>query len=180
MKIGFAILLENESHNFARRMELELCDKFGLCWGLKQSPHITIKSPFDTDKLEPFVIYLENLSKNTPSFDVELRGFNYFKQKVIFLEVIETPLLKRLHVQILKDLEHEFKIKPHQLEGRNIKFHSSLALNDVTTTKFKKAKSYLKKYHPKFKFKAKTLGIFYYLGEDAGWVIVRKINLKSG
>ena len=179
MRIGFAILLDDESHNFARKIELELCDKFGLGWGLKQSPHITIKSPFDTDKLEPFVKCLENLAKNTKSFDVELRGFNYFEPKVVFLDVIENPSLKRLHVRILEDLKKKFKIKPHELEGKNIKFHSTLALDDVTKTKFQKAKSYLKKYKPKFKFKAKTLGIFYYLGEDGGWIIVRRINLKS-
>jgi 2'-5' RNA ligase len=179
MRIGFAILLDDESHNFARKMELELCDKFNLCWGLKQSPHVTIKSPFDTNKLEPFVKYLENLAKNCKSFDVELNGFNYFEPKVIFLNVKENPPLKKLHFKILEDMKKKFKIEPHELEGKRIKFHSTLALGDVTKAKFQKAKEYLKRYKPKFKFKAKTLGIFYYLGEEAGWVIVRRIKLKS-
>jgi len=39
-------------------------------------------------------------------------------------------------------------------------------------------KEYLKKYKPKLKFKAKTIGVFYYLGEDAGWAIVKRISLK--
>ena len=178
MRIGFAILLDDESHNFARQMELELCDKFGLCWGLRQSPHVTIKAPFDTEKLEPFVDYLEGLAKEIVPFDVELNGFNYFKPKVIFLDVKENPSLKDLHFRILKDVKEKFKIEPHQFEGENVKFHSSLALEDVTEEKFEKAKKYLTKYNPNFKFKAKTLGIFYHLG-DAGWVIVRRINLKS-
>jgi 2'-5' RNA ligase len=178
MEIGFAILLYDESHNFARQMELALCNKFGLCWGLRQSPHITLKSPFDTDTLEPFVNYLESLAKEIVSFYIELNGFNYFEPKVIFLDVKENPSLKELHFRILKDLKKKFKIEPDKFEGENVKFHSSLALEDVTEEKFKKAKEYLTKYKPNFKFKARTLGIFYHLG-DAGWVIVRRINLKS-
>ena len=178
MRIGFAILLDDKSHNFARQIELELCHKFGLCWGLRQSPHITIKAPFDTNKLEPFVEYLESLSKEIVPFNVELDGFNYFEPKVIFLDVKENPSLKKLHFRILEDMKKKFKIEFHEFEGKNIKFHSGLALSDVTEKKFKEAKKYLTKYKPKFKFKAKTLGIFYHLGE-AGWVIVRRINLKS-
>lgn len=178
MRIGFAILLDGESYNFARQIELELCDKFGLCWGLRQSPHITIKAPFDTNKLEPFVDYLESLAKEIGPFDVELDGFNYFKPKVIFLDVKENPSLKELHFRILKDLKEIFEIEPNPLEGENIKFHSSLALEDVTENKFEKAKEYLTKYKPHFKFKVKTLGIFYHFA-DVGLVIVRRINLMS-
>lgn len=179
MKIGFAVLLDDKSHNFARQVELELCDKFGLCWGLKQSPHITIKAPFTAQKLAPFVKYLENVAKTCKPFDIELNGFNYFWQKVIFLDVKENPTLKKLHLKVLDDMEKKFKIEQHEFEGKNIKFHSTIALGDVTKARLRKAKEYLKKYKPTFKFKTKTLAIFYYLGKEAGWVIVRRINFKS-
>lgn len=179
MDIGFAILLEDECHNYARKLELELCEKFGLCWGLKQSPHITIKAPFQTDKLSPFVEYLESLAKEIRPFEVELEGFNYFDNKVIFLDVKENSPLKDLHFRILKDLQSKFNIKPHELEGKNVKFHSTIATGDVNEENIDKAKRYLKKYHPKFMFTVNTLGIFYYLGEDAGWIMVRMIKLGS-
>lgn len=180
MNIGFAILLEDECHNYARKLELALCEKLGLCWGLKQNPHITIKAPFETDKLEPFAEYLESLAKEIAPFKVELEGFNYFGKKVIFLDVKENSQLSKLHFRILKDVQNKFHIKPHKLEGKNVKFHSTIATGDVTEEKFDKAKQYLKKYHPKFKFTANTFGIFYYLGEDAGWIIVRRIKFGKG
>jgi len=178
MRIGFAILLDDKCHNFARKIELELCDKFGLCWGLKQSPHITIKQPFETKELEPFIKYLKKLAKNCKSFDVKLCGFNYFEPRVIFLDVKDNPSLKKLHFRIIRDMKKIFKIVPRKLEGNSIRFHSTLAVNDVTKARFLKAKEYLKKYKLKFKFRARTLGIFYYLGEDSGWIIVERINLK--
>lgn len=178
MDIGFAILLDDECHNYSRKLELELCEKFGLCWGLKQSPHITIKAPFETEKLNPFVEYLENLVKEISQFEIELEGFNHFGNKVLFLDVKENKKLKDLHFRILDDLQNKFNIQPHELEGDNVKFHSTIATGDVTSEKFSKAKKYLEKYHPKFKFTARTLGIFYYLGEEAGWIIVRRIRFS--
>ena len=178
MRIGFAILLDDESHNFARKLELELCHNFGLCWGLKQSPHITIKASFVVDDLEPFFVYIDSLAKEVSPFEIVLEGFGYFEPKVIFLDVKENPLLKNLHLRILNDLKAKFNIEPNEFEGENVKFHSTLSLEDVADDKFKEAKEYLlKKYKPRFKFRAKTLGVFYDLGE-AGWVIVRRINLK--
>ena len=179
MKIGFAVLLDDESHNFARKIEFELCNKFGLCWGLKQSPHITIKAPFNTRKIEPFVNYLENLAKQTQPFDIELDGFDYFEPKVIFLNVRENAKLKELHSKILKDLKEKFSIVPHALEGKSIRFHSTVALEDVTKKKFREAKKYLKNYHPRFKFKANSFGIFLYLGKEAGWIIIRRVKLNG-
>lgn len=178
MRIGFAILLDDKSHNVARKIELELCDKFGLCYGLKQSPHITIKAPFDTTNISPFVNYFELVAKKTKPFDIELEGFNYFEPNVIFLDVKENKKLKKMHDKIIKEMEEKFSIEPHEFEGDNIKFHVTLAVVDVTKSKFIKAKEYLKKYKPKLKFKAKTIGVFYYLGEDAGWAIVKRISLK--
>jgi len=179
MHIGFAILLEDESFNFARQVELELCQKFGLCWGLKQSPHITIKAPFDTDKIEPFVDYLNSLAARTKPFEIKLEGFGYFEPKVIFLDVKENLKLKQLHFSILNYMKEKFKIEPHEFEGYNVKFHSAVALEDVSEEKFFQGKKYLKKYNPRFKFTAKTFGIFYYLGEDAGWIIARRIKISG-
>lgn len=179
MKIGFGVLLNDESHNFARQIELELCHKFQLCWGLKQSPHITIKAPFNAHRIEPFVKYLENLAKQTQPFEIELDGFSYFEPKVIFLNVRENAKLKELHFKILKDLKEKFNIAPHALEGKSIRFHSTVALEDVTKKKIREAKKYLGQYHPRFRFKVKSFGIFLYLGKAAGWIIVSRVELNG-
>ena len=162
-----------------RKLELELCEKFGLCWGLKQPPHITIKAPFKTENSEPFIHYLENLAQKTSPFEIELDGFNYFEPKIIFLDVKENSELKELHFKILKDLKKEFNIEPHEFEGENVKFHSTITTEDCTEEKFKEAKHYLKKYHPELKFSANSIGIFHYLGKEAGWIVTHIVKLKK-
>jgi 2'-5' RNA ligase len=179
MRIGFSVLLDDESHNFARELELELCKKFGLCAGLRQSPHITIKATFETDILKPFVKYLEMLSKEIKSFEIELSGFGNFKQDVIFIDVKENKHLSNLHLKILEQMKKEFGLNPDKFEGENVKFHSTIAYNDLTPTKFKDAMKYLQDFNPKFKFKIRYLCLFYNLGKDEGWIVSHKFKIKE-
>lgn len=179
MHIGFAIIPTDEIHNYARDIELELCKNFGLCWGLKQSPHITIKPPFEVKKLEPFIDYIDDLAKNLTHFEIEIDGFNSFPElKVIYLDVKESNALTKLRETIRDGLEKKFGIKPNKFEGNEWKFHSSIALTDVTEEKFQEALKYLRnKTKPHFRFIFNTLGVFYYLGEETGWIIIKRIKL---
>ena len=178
MKIGFGILLEDEAFNFVRSIELELFHKFGLLRGIKQPPHITIKSPFYTDKVEPFYQYLKDLSKRIKPFEIKLEGFGHFEKKVIFLNVKENPFLKKLHLKIIKELKEKFDVKPSKLEGKSIKFHSTIALKDFSEKEFKKIKKYLtRKYKPSLRFKARRIGIFYYLGQH-NWIVIKTVKFN--
>jgi len=180
MRIGFAVLLNDETHNFARNIELELCKKFGFCWGLKQSPHITIKPPFETDDLEKFENYLEKKAKEISSFNIEIDGFDYFKNpNVIFLNIKENKRIKQLQEDIRDELKNEHNITPTELEGDVWRFHSSVALKDVDKKKLNEALTYLKNKKAKFKFKANTLGLFYFLGEDKGWIIIKRVRISN-
>jgi 2'-5' RNA ligase len=181
MHIGFAIIPSDEVHNYTRDIELELCDKFGLCWGLRQSPHITIKPPFEVQELYPFIKYIDNLAANLKPFEIEICGFNLFPElNVIYLDVRENNELRKLREGIRDDLKEKFGIKPNKFEGDEWRFHISIALKDVTKEKLQKALNYLNnKPRPSFKFMLNTLGVFYYLGEEAGWIIIKRIKLHS-
>lgn len=180
MKIGFAILLDDQCHNFARKLEIELYEKFGLSWGFKRNPHITLKYPFEAEEIELIEKYLENLAGRIKQFDIEFSGFNYFDDRVVYLDVKENFLLKKLHLKIVEGLEKKFNVKLDKFEGDNINFHSTVAADNVTKTKFQEVKSYLKKYRPKLKFRAKELGIFCYLEEYPDFAItIKRIKLKN-
>ena len=175
MTIGFALLLNHETHNFIRQIQVELNHQFGYRIS-RQYPHVTIKSPFEIDRLESFVDYLENLARNISPFEVQLKGFNHIGEKVLFLDVAENAYLTNLHHQILSDLEAQFGVPPHEFEGKNIHFHASIA-GYSSTEDFHRAYDYLHKYQPDFTFLVKSLGIFYHLGGDDGWMVLRKIGL---
>jgi len=112
MQIGFAILLSDEAHNYSRRLELEISRLFNTRSGLKQSPHITIKFPFEINKLPPYEKYFSDLAKTTKPFVVEIDGIAYFEPHVIYLRVVENQNLRDLRFRVIKDLESQFGVKP--------------------------------------------------------------------
>ena len=99
---------------------------------------------------------------------------------MIYLDVRENDKLRKLREGIRDDLREKFGIKPYKFEGDEWRFHISTALNDVTKEKFQKALKYLNnKPRPNFKFMLDTLGVFYYLGKEAGWIIIKRIKLHT-
>ena len=171
MTIGFAILLDSSSHNFIRSVQLELHQNLGLRLA-RQSPHITIKVPFEINEMAPMVEYFDQLAEKMESFPIELIGFNHFNKRVIYLEVDSNSVLTRWHHQILRDLKTEFGLDPHEFEGTNVKFHASLVgVND--SDQFESVMNYLNRYFPNFRFQAKQLAIFYHLGGERGWIVNR-------
>jgi 2'-5' RNA ligase len=176
MTIGYAILLNDECHNFVRQIQLELHQNLGLRLA-RQSPHITIKAPFETEDIKPHIAYLETLAATINPFEIEFNDFGTFGDKVIYLAPSENPALLDLHHQVLAEVADQFNLKPHQFEGENIRFHASIAgFSDAQ--KFKEALGYLQSIRVNLKFQIKTLGLFYYLGEG-GWIINRRIKLEN-
>lgn len=177
MKIGYALMLNNECHNFIRDIQLEIHQNIGI--GLpRQTPHITIKSPFETYEIENHFAYIERLSSELKPIEIKFEGFGNFGNKVLYLNVSENRQLFSLHTKILKEVEEEFGIYPHEFEGKNLKFHASIAgFNDAN--QFNRACNLLSKYQPEFIFKSTELGIFYHLGEGKGWIVNRRIEIEN-
>ena len=177
MRFAIAVLLEDDAHNFARKVELELYDMFGLIKSLKIAPHITVEAPFVIDRINLIEEYLDEFILTQKSFEIEIDGFNYFDEHVIYLDVMKNPDLINLHLKLLKGLKEKFKINESSFEGVNSKFHSTVAYKDLDTDTFQKAKKCLEKYTPNFKFPTKQLGLLYNIGDKDGWVIAKKYSI---
>jgi 2'-5' RNA ligase len=67
MTIGFAILPDNITHNYIRGLQWRLNQNLGIRIS-RQSPHITIKSPFETEALQGHLDYLEGLAEQLEPF----------------------------------------------------------------------------------------------------------------
>jgi 2'-5' RNA ligase len=171
MQIGYGILVEEEIFNYMREKEVELFKKFGLEAGLKQPPHITIKPPFEAEDLELHFKYIEKLAKEIDPFEISIKGFNHFGNKVIYLDVMHNEKLFALNKKITLDL--------HESKDEMI-FHSTIAYSDINNKEFQEAYDMMiKKPTPEFKFKFNKIGLFYKLSSDSGWIILKKITLNK-
>lgn len=177
MTIGFAILPDSGLHNYIRGLQLRLNQKLGIRLS-RQSPHITIKSPFETNDLQAHIDYLEQLAPQIDPFDIRCSGFGTFGKQVLFLRVADNPDLLALHNRILKDLDNQFGIQAHEFEGENVVFHASIA-GFRESENIEDALAFLKTEHPELVFKARELGVFFHLGGGDGWIVLRRIKLRK-
>lgn len=179
-RIGYAVLLDDASHNYARQAELDISQRFQTRGGLRQSPHITVKQPFSVETLGPFAGYLDDLARETAAFPIVLSGIDFFEPKAIFIDVEENEHLRALHTKIIDHLRAEHGIEPNAaIEEKNVRFHSTLATSDLTEENFHKAKEYLKNEKPSFSFQASTLALFLHLSPEEGWIIYRRARLEK-
>ncbi|WP_235297199.1 2'-5' RNA ligase family protein [Portibacter marinus] len=177
MKIGYALMLNNECHNFIRKTQFELHQEVGI--GMpRQSPHITIKSPFKIDRLDEYVTYFDHLAANTPAIDITMNSIGFFDEKVIYLEVEQKQELLDWHFKILADMKARFDVNPDPYEGESIKFHASIA-GFNKREEFVRAKTFLSNLDIDLHFRAVELGLFYHLGEGESWIVQRRSLLEG-
>jgi len=179
LRIGFGILLPPEPFNYARRVERRLCESLGISRGLRQPPHITVKPPFAVESIEPFTSYLDNLAVSMPSIRVTLDGYDAFAPHVLFLSVQPNVELLNLHLRILRDLSECFGISPGPGEGEQVRFHSTIALGDMTEETFTEVETMVRQDHPTFSFDVSRLGVFVQAGEDGSWIVCHEAEVSA-
>ncbi|MEO0468965.1 MAG: 2'-5' RNA ligase family protein [Bacteroidota bacterium] len=173
-KLGFALMPSPALHSFIRQTQIELHETYGFRIS-RQSPHITIKAPFETTNRKAVGDFLEKLARETKPFPLELKGFGSFGKKFLFVDVLGNPPLKALHIQILNGLQKEFGIPTGNLEGDNIRFHATVAGYEQEAD-FDQAWEFVQRKKPHFVFPLSALSIFYHMGES-GWAISRVLSV---
>jgi 2'-5' RNA ligase len=89
-ELGYVILLSDQVANYVRGLQIELPRKHGSYPSLHVTPHITLKQAFPVAALEPFERYFEQLACETKPFEIVVRGFGFFSEGVIFLDVVQS------------------------------------------------------------------------------------------
>lgn len=169
MHIGFGLLLNPASHNYIRALQLELHQEFGIHFG-RQFPHVTIKSPFETDDPAPYLHYLGELATHTPPVALTFDGFGHFNQRILYLAVAPNSFLRHLHDRILVEMKARFGLTPHEFEGPNIQFHATIAGFDDPPA-FLAVQEYLTNRTLYFEESIRELGLFHFLGPESGWIV---------
>ncbi len=177
MQLGFAIIVDDATHNLVRRLQLRVVEELGVKNpALKQVPHVTLKQPFHAKTLEPVEAYFDELVAVVESFPVELRGLGWFDEdRVVFLDVVPDPRLETLRRRILADLGERFRVKPRDIEDDRYHLHLTLAYG-LTPEDYERTRALLVAEEPlSQRFTLDTLGLFYYTGEE--WVVYKRCRV---
>lgn len=130
--------IQREVTGFKRECEL----RFNASHALTSPPHITLHPPFPwpDSKLDILGDALDGFAAQMEPFAIELKGFNCFKPRVIFVDVKPNDKLKKMQVELTEHLKNSVGLN----DERGIRFHAhmTIAHRDLKHWIFPEAWSY--------------------------------------
>lgn len=177
MWLAIAILLNDEIHNYMRKVQLQLLNEHDHEGGVRleagRTPHVTIKQPFEAVSLERAEDYFDRLASEIEPFEIVVRGIGFFEGGVVFLDVGQDPRLVTLQRRVLADLADRFGTRPAEFEDDRYQFHATLAF--ISEDAFERVRAALRDVRTEFRFVFDTLGLFY--RTDEGWVLYKRARV---
>jgi len=174
--LGYVILVSDPVGNYVRRLQVEILKEHGTSPGLHVTPHITLKQAFPAPLLDPFERYFDKLVNETEPFEIVVRGFGFFDEGIIFLDVVQSSHLAALQERILRDLSIEFGVQPYSVEDDRYHFHATIA-HGLPRASFERARKALDGVRIEFSFVLDTLGML--LHTRYGWITYKRAALHG-
>ena len=132
----FAILPANDISEKLDAIRLEVSQKYRCYAALKPPVHITLYPPFRDSGLEKRFSLMQSWIQRQPVFDIELKGFNFFKNPehpVVYADVIKNKQLMQLQSGLKK---HIRRFVPAPRESYSFKPHITIAYRDIKSEIF--------------------------------------------
>jgi 2'-5' RNA ligase len=180
IKIGVVSILEGDAYKEIKRM-WRLFEKEYNSRAIQNfpHPHLSFQGGICED-IKEIDANLKKLSAQIKPFLLRVEGINTFEKpdRAIFLEVVRTKTLQKIHKKIdallRKYCSQTFKLYSPQ----NWHPHVTLAHGDLTPNKFQKAKKDLKNYDPRCKLKVHNLCLVRWYDKDKKIRIYKKYVLE--
>lgn len=132
-------------------------DRFSCVVALKSPAHITLVNPFwlDSNLEHLLVSELESYSNTQKRFQLELKDFNSFQPRVIFVHVVASPDL----TQVSRGIYEQLVNKGFPIKNRTSHFypHITIANRDLLKKDFNTAWDHFK--NKKYKASFEVIGI---------------------
>ncbi len=134
MKAGFALLVDEQTHNFMRELALEIDRKYhtGLV-AAQLPPHISLKQPFAISDLDGVTRYFDELAARLEPIAVVLKEVQVLLPPdnatpgVVWLDVAENVGLRNLHNRINRELAERFDNTAAPFDGERYRFHATVS-----------------------------------------------------
>lgn len=127
MYIWIGLVLEKDDENYIR----EICKKENKNFNISEQAfslpqHISLKTSFYANEYLTIIQYLKEELKDINRIELKANNLTIIDGKVIWLDIEENEILRKLHNKINLLLKEKFNIGLSGFDGENFKFHSTL------------------------------------------------------
>jgi len=177
--VGIALLPQVDMAIEIRMRQSEISRKYNTVQGLLQPPHVTIKRPFIVDNISKIKNFCELLAKNNSAIHAIYEKYGFIGNKIICLKLKKNKRIENLHKKIIKNLCKIYGAKIiDNMEGEQMKFHTTLAYGDLSETQCKLAQKNMKNFKSNSSmFELNQIALLRSVGDE--WVIESKFRLKN-
>jgi 2'-5' RNA ligase len=136
MNVGFALLVDQPTHNFMRKLAVELDRAYCIGLHAAQPPaHVSLKQPFHAKDLQAVESYFDTFAASIQPFEVAFdtlevqpaTGPNY-DIGIVWLAAREIPSLRDLHNRLNTELGIRFANSQAEFDGPAFRFHATVAM----------------------------------------------------
>ena len=143
-------------------------EKYGSGHALKSPAHITIHMPFKwrDDRVEKLYQTLIKMAAGRKRFTVELKDFDSFKPRVIFIHVNENEDLYRLYSETVKTTKEKLGLFNSSYKQKGFHAHMTVAFRDLKLSSFREAWEEFKEKKIEHSFEVKSIFLLKHNGKN--------------
>ena len=156
----------------------ELAISYNARASLKSPPHITLHMPFQfrKDREQRILHALREAASGFTAFPLELRDFNAFPPRVIYVDVAPSETLNRIQTAVHGAMKTFLQVFNADYRQRGFTPHLTVLFRDLKKPDFARAWDVLKSTRVEYSFEAGDLCLLRHNGKS--WDILERIQLK--
>ena len=172
-----AILPPQAIQDGVNQIKQEFAERYASQAAQKSPPHITLQPPFECsmDKIAALQDCLQVFGKTQPSLTLGLKGFGAFPPRVIYINVLEAPVLFKLQQSLSAILLDQLDLKNHRSKHPFVP-HMTVAFRDLTPQNFRAAWPNFQDRSFECEFVADALTLLLHNGEQ--WIAWKNFSLS--
>lgn len=175
MRYVIVSIIKGAPGDFNNDLRKEVFHKFGAK-SSKLPAHFTIKAPFEYEgDISELENALQEFSKDGKSEPLEIKGFDHFDDRVIFMKVNMSKEAKAVHDRLIDEMSKINYINFDRKDGKNKVFHVTVSSKRVQPI-FTEVWEYVNKLSCDFNGKFDNISIFKWVNNT--WVIHKEYLLK--
>lgn len=124
------------------KLKHEVAEKYGSKHALRSPPHITLHMPFKwkDKRFDELTEVMKNLNGDLESLEVELKNFDFFEPRVVFVGVMENEKLNQLQKEVVDVCRKQLRLDNANYKDRPFHPHVTIAFRDLKKRMFYEAK----------------------------------------
>lgn len=153
-------------------LKYEISEKYGSSHALNSPPHITLHMPFQwrDKKFDQLQSLVNTLNENIEPFEVELKDFDFFEPRVVFVNVEDSEPLETLQKEVTSRSRRELKLDNANYRNQAFHPHVTIGFRDLKKPAFYVAKKEFETRSYSAKFEVKQISLLKHDGQH--WNII--------